>query len=80
MVLARDAPGAPTAPYLVLRSSNHSTAAQPVVQGLVRLQLARCSGQGGEAGETQLEAGRRRLGRRRRRLRSGSLHHTETQG
>lgn len=70
-------------PYLLLCSSNRTaaaTAAQPVVKGLVRLQLAGGSGQGWKAGQTQFETGRRRFGRRRRRLRSRSLQHTETQG
>lgn len=75
------APGTetPISPYLLLCCSDDSAAAQPVVKGLVRLQLAGCSGQGGEAGEPQLKTGRRGFGRGRRRLRRRPLQHTETQ-
>lgn len=69
----------PVSPYLFLCCSDDSAAAQPVIKGLVWLQLAGCSGQGGEAGEPQLETGRRGFGRGRRRLRRCSLQHTETQ-
>lgn len=60
-------------PYLFLCSFDRNGAAQPVVKHLVGLQLAGCSRQGGEAGQTQLETGRRGFGRGRRRRRSRPL-------
>lgn len=68
-----------TRPYLFLCSFDRDAAAQPVIKHLVGLQLAGCSWQGGEAGQTQLETRRRGFGRGRRRRRSRPLQDTETQ-
>lgn len=60
------------------RGSHDDAAGQAGVKHIVRLELAGRSGQGGEAGQTQLEAGRRGFGRRgRRRLRRHPLHDTD---
>lgn len=68
-----------TQPYPFFRGPHDDAAGQPGVKHVVRLELAGRSGQGGEAGQTQLEAGRRGFGRRRRRrLRRHPLQ-TETE-
>lgn len=65
-------------PYPFFRGPHDDAAGQPGVEHVVRLELAGRSGQGGEAGQTQLEAGRRGFGRRgRRRLRRHPLHDTD---
>lgn len=67
-----------TRPYLFLCTFDRNAAAQPVVKHLVGLQLAGCSRQGGEAGQTQLEARRRGFGRGGRRGRSRPLQEKKT--
>lgn len=60
--------------YPLLGGSDNDAAGQSILEHVVRLEVSGCSGEGREAGQTQLEARRRRLGWWGRRLRRQPLH------